>query len=482
MDYSNRTFARSFLYMLGGNAMGQAIWILSSPALTRLYDPASFGIWMFFMSSLLICAPLSTLRMELAIVTATDQEEAARATAAGFWIVFGWLSVTLIGALAVGGWLIELLGLGIAPIVFLVVPLAFALVGPQLLLVNWAIRQRRFSAMAWNAFLQAAAINAAAILAGIVLESSPANLVGASIAAYAASNVVLAIALRADVPWSLIRRVGARDVRLSLRSNYRFPLYSTPYGLVGLLGSRGLDIVAGLGLGAAAAGLVGLAMRVSYLPIAMMTRPLNQLYFAWLTARRNDPELARSVYLIEVILVLIAAPLATLVALKSTAIAATVFGPDWSAIGPYIAWLMPPTFCLLLTSWLDRTYDVVGRQRLALSMEGAFNVILITTVIATVASWADPLAIVIPFAILTTLYNLIWLSVTLRQAGFGARIFPRLLGWICLAAGSVWLVDWLTGWLPAIWNLSSLGAVIVSIMSIAAFRLRGFVRQMPAGT
>lgn len=475
MEYNNRSIARAFASLLGGNVLGQVVWLASAPILTRLYDPVVFGVWIFFMSGLLFAATVSTMRLELGIVTAPDDAQAGLVAGAALRIATLWFFVALTLAVLAGPALLELLEWRIDIAVLFTIPAMFALVGPQQVMLYWAVRRRRYAAVAANSVVQAAALNGVAILGGLLMQAGPLELIVASVAAYFLSNLSLAVTLGRDFPWPTILKSSLRPVIDAVRGNYRYPLYSTPYALVGMLGSRGLDLIAGLAYGAAATGHIGLAMRVSYLPLGLVTRPLNQLYFGLLSARRGDPNVARSVYQIEVMLILLAVPAAAAVALNAVPLALFVFGSEWEIAGSYIAWLMLPASCMLLTAWLDRTYDVIDRQRLALMLESGFHLLLVAAILVSIEFSDDPKWIVITFAVMVAVYNLFWLAVTFALAGFPAHYFPRLMLWLVASGGLVAASDIVAHRLGAAWNLPLTMGVLVMLWSVAAARGRRFL-------
>lgn len=477
MEYNSRSFARAFASLLGGNVLGQVVWLGAAPVLTRIYDPVVFGVWLFFMSGLLVAAAVSTLRFELGIVTAESDEQARLIASAALWTTFGWALLAALAAGTVGVQALDFLEWRLDPVILLSMPALFVLVGPQQVLLNWAIRRRRFNLIAANAVVQAIALNGVAILGGLVLDAGPIDLVTASVVALLFSNGVLALALGRDFPWLATLRVPFGGVVETFRRYRRFPLYSTPYGLVAVAGNRGLDLIGGLFFGAVATGYIGLAMRVSYVPLGVITRPLNQLYFSLLSQRRNDPLVARTVYQIEVMLILAAAPTVVAIALNSVPLAQFVFGTDWDVSGSYIAWFMAPALCMLLTSWLDRTYDVVQRQRFALILETGFHLGLLVATLGVVAVWDDPLGLVVAFSLLVAAYNVVWLGITFRQAGFPRYYYPRLMMWLSGTSLLVGVVDVAVDrWAPY-WHAATMVALIAIFWVVVLSRFRRFLRS-----
>src|SRR5690606_21592699 len=70
-------FVRNVAVLAGGTALGQLLTIAASPVLTRLYDPADFGVLGVYAALLTTITTVASLRYELAIPVSDDEEEAA---------------------------------------------------------------------------------------------------------------------------------------------------------------------------------------------------------------------------------------------------------------------------------------------------------------------------------------------------------------------------------------------------------------------
>ena len=81
-------FARNVAILAGCAAAGQAIAVLASPMLTRLYTLADFGVRVVFASTLGILTIIASLHYLLAIPLSADDEESASLLALSLFVVF----------------------------------------------------------------------------------------------------------------------------------------------------------------------------------------------------------------------------------------------------------------------------------------------------------------------------------------------------------------------------------------------------------
>ena len=71
------SFAGDVLKLVSGTTLAQAIGILITPILTRLYAPEAFGTLALFTSITSILSVIACMRYELAIMLPESDEEAA---------------------------------------------------------------------------------------------------------------------------------------------------------------------------------------------------------------------------------------------------------------------------------------------------------------------------------------------------------------------------------------------------------------------
>jgi O-antigen/teichoic acid export membrane protein len=72
---NSHVFLRKVVTLIAGTVSAQAIWILISPVLTRVYSPESFGFYGVFMSIISIGVVFATWRYERAIVISRSKSE-----------------------------------------------------------------------------------------------------------------------------------------------------------------------------------------------------------------------------------------------------------------------------------------------------------------------------------------------------------------------------------------------------------------------
>src|SRR6056297_3288251 len=72
----NNEFFRNVLTVFTGTSLSQSIPVIIMPILTRLYPEDIFGVFFIYSASVMILTIIATLKYELAIVLAENQEDA----------------------------------------------------------------------------------------------------------------------------------------------------------------------------------------------------------------------------------------------------------------------------------------------------------------------------------------------------------------------------------------------------------------------
>ena len=81
-------FLGNTLKLVAGAGIGQALTLIISPILTRLYTPSEFGVYTFFISIVGGAALVATLRYEMAIILQKDEKQAINMASLSLFISF----------------------------------------------------------------------------------------------------------------------------------------------------------------------------------------------------------------------------------------------------------------------------------------------------------------------------------------------------------------------------------------------------------
>jgi O-antigen/teichoic acid export membrane protein len=322
-------FARSVTLLAGGTALGQAITVLVSPILTRLYTPEDFGVFGVYASILGIVTVVASLRYEYALPLPKMTRLLLTFWSFASSLLFGMTTLSWFVIYGLGGQIVTWANVpGLKPYLWLI-PLGMLGAGTYQILNYWAVRKRDFPRIARTRLSRGVARAALQVGVGFA-HSGPLGLLLGQFAGETAGSTSLGLAAwRKDrapfqaVSLQGIRRAGARYKR--------FPLFSSWAGLLDALGLQVPQILFAAFYGAEVAGWFALGQRVIAAPLNIVVDSVAQVYFGE-AARlpRDDPKAMKRLFLkLTGRLALIGGvPVAVICALAPWFFA-ILFGPGW---------------------------------------------------------------------------------------------------------------------------------------------------------
>lgn len=344
---------RGVLVISSGTLLGQIIIAAATPVISRMYSPDAFGAYSAVLAVASTIGPAAALKFDSAILLPQKDQDAKGV------LILSLLTTVIISVLSgIAMWLI-------GPIAFAnaweSVPFASFWVGAIVLttgtfscLVQAVLRSKAYGLVGWRATIQSACISAAQIGFGLI-GPHPAGLLGGTVAGRLAGFSALARGARA-----LFRSEGGESLRTLLRRYWRSPLILAPSSLLNALGTQMPLVILAAWFGSAAAGQLGMAQRLVFLPAALIGAALAQVFRAEIAQRLRDREGgARSMYLSASLRI---SGVALLVCVAILLLAPTVMpwilGSEWEQSGQLAQAMAISASLGLVVSPLSQVYAV----------------------------------------------------------------------------------------------------------------------------
>ncbi len=409
-----------------GNLIGQMAIVLSTPIITRLYPPSVYAEWALGMGFITIFGSISTLRYELAIVLPAEKRHSANLFALS--IALATLSgiLTAITFIPLEYPLRTFFGIERNDLNWIWIPVAIALTGISQSCQHWFTREKDFKKLAFLASLSATFISVGQIIFFFFGRKDFEGLVWGSLFGQGLSTL-----------WGLtiilvengreFRQLIALDSAWRMAKNYRsYPLFITPYSLVGVIREKASLFVLNLFGSASLVGSFSLASRVMNFPVDLISGSLRPVLFQMASERKTKQmddlmsELLNS-------LIKMSVPFWIFFLFYYQELFEFFFGSAWSEAGLYAAILSVPAIAFLLSDWSDRLLDVMGQQKLALKLEVFFTVFGLTLVFGILSLTKNFFHAVIVHAAVVLAFNLYWLYAVYRQAKFNLMNLSKLM-------------------------------------------------------
>jgi hypothetical protein len=214
-----------------------------------------------------------------------------------------------------------------------------------------------------------------------------------------------------------------RGMRLAARKYRRFPTYMVGYALASSVRDRLIQVVLGIGAGAAVVGRFGLAYRVVFAPNSLVYSAVSPVFFS-IASRGSRLTVGRfAAGLVEAAFVMLVVPYVAF-AIEAPALTDAVLSEKWHGTGPYLQALAGPALVLAATCWLDRAFDSFRRQRVAFSLEMSFTLISVI-IVGCLSEFIDPVSVAWAFGALALVYYWTYFLLTFVACGFPLEEFRR---------------------------------------------------------
>lgn len=444
-------------------AAGQLIIIGSLPAYSRVFEPGTYGEYVIFVGAVGVVSVLAGVRYDSAVVLPRSDRLAA-ALAALVVLIAATVAALIAAATLVAFARIpggsagvgRQFGYGLA---------AATLIGAlQRTLSSWCVRSGRFLLMGVGQFLFCL-VTVVAQLSLVLAIDQRVALVWGYVCALGTQTACLAVpVLRTErAVWA--RGVSWRGMRIVARKYRRFPTYMVGYALASSARDRLIQIVLGIGAGAAVVGRFGLAYRVAFAPNSLIYSAISPVFFA-IASRGSKAAVGRfAAAAVEATFLLLVVPYVAF-ALEAPALTDELLSENWRGTGPYLQALAGPALVLAATCWLDRAFDSFRRQNVAFALEASFTLVSVGLV-GALSGRIDAVSIAWAFGTLGIIYYWTYFLITFVACGFPLAELRRVCATGALAIAAALLPGALIHQLPGFSvrvtaYLLLMGAVILS--------------------
>ena len=404
------SFFRNVGVLAAGTTLGQALFVLALPILTRLYSPEAFGLLGIYMSLLMVLAVASCGRLELALALPENDNDAVNLLAMA--IGFATAVALVLGAIAtavpaeVSGWLGQP---AIARYVWLI-PIGTWLLATFSALQFWALRKKRYKTVAATQVVRAAGATGTQLSLGFISPSPGGLILGHALHGGIGALGLASSLLRQDR--RLLNRISRQEMWRNLVRYRRFPMFSTAESLLNNAATSLPLVLIGAASGATEAGFLLLAQRVTSIPVSLLGGSISRAYLAEAPAELRAGRLSGFTRKIMGTLLTLSALPFLLVAVLSPFVFPLVFGEQWGRAGVMVAWLAPAMFLQFIVSPVSTILHVTENQRLAMLLQ-LFGFVLIIGSLLGAGHIAGVNSFEV-FAVASLLYYAVYLWLVLR--------------------------------------------------------------------
>lgn len=397
-------FVAAVLTLMTGTIVGQAIPILASPILTRIYSPEQYGEYGTIVASYSILVILSTLRLDHAIVVQPNNRSAQYLMHAVFctaaFVSLIVLLANLISYILIRNeFIIPVSVLAVNCIAILTFVCALSLV-----FNNYAIRQKRFVVAAKSKIiLFATAVGCQIILGAYYPENGlvVGQLIGLTISVGYLATYSLSFKR------SPLRYFSIKKMVHHVYENRKFPQFSLPFSLINSI-SRNTPILFLLAnFGKDFVGYYILATTVVLAPMSLISNAIAQVYYrqaAKINASgKSTLALSKMLYANQIKIAIFPCVILAIFAPSSFMY---IFGPEWKEAGIYVRILMPWLFMIFLNTPIMNSVYINSSQKTLLVYEVCLFASRLIGLAIGAYSFADPRDSIAIFSAVSFLFQI----------------------------------------------------------------------------
>ena len=360
-------FARSVTLLAGGTALGQAITVLVSPILTRLYTPEDFGVLAVYSSILGIFLVVASWRYELAIPLPEKDEDAINLVVLSLGIVVLMSLLVGLGTWLLGAWVVKWLNApGLQPCLWLL-PIGVFLGGSYQVFNYWAVRKQAFDRIARTKINQGLGAAVMQIVFGFLKISPLGLLIGHVVGQGAGTVTLLSLVQKHDK--GIFKAVYTDKMRNVAIRYQRFPKLSIVPAFINSVALQLYVLSLSVLHGPQVTGSFSLVNKVLGMPLTIVSLATAQVLIGHASNYKRlgipiEP-LFWKVIRQQGFLGLPALLLAPICPFAFP----TLFGEEWKEAGIYAAVWLPALVMSFISSPTGGFLDVLERQELFLMRE-----------------------------------------------------------------------------------------------------------------
>lgn len=387
---ANRPFLRNVSVMLTGSAGGQAISILLSPVLTRLYAPQQFGVLSVYSATLTILVVIASLRYELALPLVRRERDALNLMAVCLCVLLLTTAAVGVAAFALPQEWVEAawpkpLDDDQLPLYRGLLVLGYFCLGAYYIALQLATRAGAFPAIAKTRLAQGVVGPASQIGMAFLGAGTPGLLIGSILGQSAGTLGLFGCILSRARVW--LRAVSWRRMLLLARRYTRFPLISSWAALIDAAGSSQLlYLLVTLTYSPHIAGFIFLVERVVSRPLAIIGTSILQVYMgeAGKIAVSDPARLHRRFMQVVSRQFLLALFWVLLANIAGALTFAIVFGSEWEEGVLYLRAMSIGYLAQAVVQPVFHTLQILEKQGLAAGWQ--IGRLLLTVTVFTVAA------------------------------------------------------------------------------------------------
>ncbi len=430
------SFSSNVLTLTAGTTLAQGLNVAATLVLARIFTPEDFGILALFVAITSFLSVVGSWRYETAIMLPEKHEEAVNIQVLALLILLGMCSLSLVAVTLFRRPIARMLGEDrLAPWLWCV-PVSLLVSGLYQVFNYWCARMKQFRRLAIAGVCQSLGTLGSQLGLFAIGFGGPFALVFGWVAGQAFASIILAAQALKENGEFLRRSFDWRSVRSGFFKYRNFPLYAAPYIFVQNAAQQCVILMLRIFANMHVVGLFSMANKAVFLPVSLISSSMQQVFYKKAATELKLGHLEPFVLRLLKLQVALGTPALVFFVFEAKPLFRIILGNAWEEVGTYAALLALIAYMVFLTVWMDRIFDVQGRQNLSLIWQISRDILAVGALTIALRFTGNPILAIGAYAGFDFLCVVIWLLVAFRIANFAVKSLWQV-GALFVGIGSV---------------------------------------------
>jgi len=413
--YKNK-FVRNVIILASGAAGAQAIAMILSPIITRMYGPEAYGIMGTFTSIISIIAPVAALTYPIAIVLPKNDSNAKGIIRLSLIITLLISITSLLIIILFNKKIVEIFNINEIVHYMYLIPLVIIFGGLMEVSEQWLIRTQQFAVNAKVTILQALIINGSKIGIGLFYPFASVLVILNVLANGLKATMMIVFAKKSTYRnKDDDKSEKEKNIKRLAREYYDFPLYRAPETFLNAISNSLPILMLAAFFGPASAGFYSIGRTVLSMPSRLIGKSVGDVFYPRIaTAANNNENITKLIIKATLALGFVGILPYGLIIAFGPYIFSLVFGSEWIIAGEYARWIALWSFFAFMNRPSVRSLPVLSAQRFHL----IYTVFMLVTRLGVLALgyyiFASDIIAVALFGITGAILNFGLIAITLR--------------------------------------------------------------------
>lgn len=347
-----------------GTAVAQGLAFLVSPILSRMFDPAAFGLFGMFTATCGIISVVSSGKYELAILLPKKDENAVNVLALSVLVVliFSVLSFVLVFFFRII--IADYLGSVALASILWWAPISVLFFGLHNVFNYWVTRKEQFKNSSVSRITQSVGREGTQLGLGWLSNLQGTGLVIGHLTGQAVSALLLIFLSFKDGLMLMVKFISKKRMIVLAKRYKDFPKYNMPQNFLNSVSQNVPPILLAFFFNPAIVGFYWFTHRILLAPNKLIGGAIRQVYYQKATQFVSDGKSIEKLFnkTTGALIIFALVPLA-LVMITGPSLFAFVFGEEWFEAGRYARWLVLWWFALFINVPAVMTIPIFGYQK-----------------------------------------------------------------------------------------------------------------------